>query len=300
MKILVTGAEGQLGSELVKMIQTGHGELGRTPQELRDAEVKAVDLPSFDIADTISVGKYVEEHRPDIIINCAAYTNVDGCESDRDIAFRVNALGARNIAVAADSIGAALVHISTDYVFDGISARPYCEWDMCNPQNVYGYTKYLGEQYIRDFCDKYFIVRTAWLYGCTGRNFVKTIIRTAKEKGKLKVVDDQRGNPTNAADLAHHILKLAPTREYGIYHCTAEGECSWFEFAREFLGLAEINCEIEPCTTQDYPLPAKRPAYSALENRMLRCTVGDEMRHWRDAIAAFVSYLKKTNGVVNI
>jgi dTDP-4-dehydrorhamnose reductase len=152
---------------------------------------------------------------------------------------------------------------------------------------VYGKTKYLGEEYVKQFCSRYFIVRTAWLYGYTGGNFVKTMLRIAREKGSCRVVNDQRGNPTNAADLAHHLLKLLTTEEYGVYHATGNGECSWYEFTRKILEYAKIPAEVSPCTTAEYPTPAKRPAYSALDHAMLRATVGDEFRPWEDALRAF-------------
>jgi dTDP-4-dehydrorhamnose reductase len=238
----------------------------------------------------------VSVQKPETIINCAAYTNVDKCESDADGAMKANAAGPRNLALAAEETGAKLIHISTDYVFSGDDASPRNEWDMPNPQSVYGYSKLLGEQYVRQFCRRSFIVRTAWLYGYTGNNFVKTVLKAARETGKVKVVNDQRGNPTNAADLAHHLLKLAATDGYGLYHCTNKGECSWYEFAAEFLRLSGLGHTIVPCTTEEYPRPAKRPAYSSLENRMLRITVGDEMRTWQDAIGAYMGHYDKESG----
>jgi dTDP-4-dehydrorhamnose reductase len=230
----------------------------------------------------------IKKVSPDVIINCAAYTNVDKCETDKDTAFAVNALGARNLAIAANDVGSKLLYISTDYVFDGSGHEPRREWDLPNPQNVYGWTKLAGEQYVRQFCPRSFIVRTAWLYGYTGGNFVKTILNAAKSGKPLKVVDDQRGNPTSCVDLVKHLLKLAGTEDYGTYHCTNNGECSWYEFAKEFLKLSGLSYAIEPCTTEEFPRPAKRPAYSSLDNMMLRLTIGDEMRSWQDAIAEYM------------
>jgi len=292
MKILITGSNGQLGSELRKIIKAGSSELGSIPDNIRNARLLCVDIDDVNIEDMEAVKAMVDSFAPDVIINCAAFTNVNQCETDRETAFKANAIGPRNLAVAAEQLGAKLIHMSTDYVFEGNGKKPYCEWNVCNPQSVYGYTKWLGEQYVRDFSTKYIIVRTAWLYGYDGNNFVKTIIKTAREKGALKVVDDQRGNPTNAVDLAHHLLKLADTNEYGVYHCTGDGECSWYEFACEIIRLAKIDCAITPCTTEEYPTPAKRPSYSSLENMMLKCTVGDEMRNWKDALAYFTEHLE--------
>lgn len=292
MNILITGCNGQLGSELAKNLNNGFTELGPIPEELRGAQVVCVDVQEMDITNYNAVVDLVEELNLDVIINCAAYTNVNGCETDSDTAFRVNALGARNLAMAAERFGAKLIHVSTDYVFAGDGTVPYTEWDSCNPQSVYGKTKYLGEQYVRDFCSRYFIVRTSWLYGYVGNNFVKTMLKLAREKGGAKVVNDQRGNPTNAADLAHHLLKLAVTEQYGIYHCTGTGECSWYDFASKIVEYAGIPATITPCTTEEYPTPAKRPAYSSLDNRMLRNTVGDEMRDWQDALKCYIEHLK--------
>ena len=292
MNILITGCNGQLGNELAKNLNNGFTELGPIPEELRGAQVVCVDVQEMDITNYNAVVDLVEELNLDVIINCAAYTNVNGCETDSDTAFRVNALGARNLAMAAERFGAKLIHVSTDYVFAGDGTVPYTEWDPCNPQSVYGKTKYLGEQYVRDFCSRYFIVRTSWLYGYVGNNFVKTMLKLAREKGGAKVVNDQRGNPTNAADLAHHLLKLAVTEQYGIYHCTGTGECSWFDFASKIVEYAGIPATITPCTTEEFPTPAKRPAYSSLDNRMLRNTVGDEMRDWQDALKCYIEHLE--------
>ncbi len=292
MNILITGCNGQLGNELAKNLRDGYTELGPIPEELRGAQVVCVDVQEMDITDYNAIVDLVEELDLDLIINCAAYTNVNGCETDSDTAFRVNALGARNLAMAAERFGAKLIHVSTDYVFAGDGSVPYTEWDICNPQSVYGKTKYLGEEYVRDFCSRYFIVRTSWLYGYVGNNFVKTMLKLAREKGGAKVVNDQRGNPTNAADLAHHLLKLAVTEQYGIYHCTGTGECSWYDFASKIVEYAGIPATITPCTTEEYPTPAKRPAYSSLDNRMLRNTVGDEMRDWQDALKCYIEHLK--------
>lgn len=290
MNVLITGANGQLGHELAKNLSNGFTELGPIPEALQGAQVVCVDVEEMDITNYDAVVDLVEELNLDLIINCAAYTNVNKCETDSDAAFRVNALGARNLAMAAERFGAKLVHVSTDYVFSGEDKEPRTEWDLCNPQSVYGKTKYLGEQYVRDFCSRYFIVRTAWLYGYVGNNFVKTILRLARENGAAKVVNDQFGNPTNAADLAHHILKLAATEQYGIYHCTGSGECSWYDFASKIVEYAGIPATVTPCTTEEYPTPAKRPAYSALDHRMLRNTVGDEMRPWQEALKYFLAH----------
>lgn len=300
MKILITGCNGQLGTELQAQLRRGFSELGPIPDRLKNATVLPVDVDQLDITDRAEVINFVRRHQPDTIINCAAFTNVDGCETSKDAAFKVNALGPRNLAIAADKINARLIHVSTDYVFSGEGDTPLDECDLPAPRSAYGTTKLLGEQYVQRFCRRHFIVRTAWLYGYNGKNFVKTMINAGKKFGKLTVVNDQLGNPTNAVDLAHHILKLAVSHEYGTYHCTGNGICSWYDFAAEIIRLAGVEATVAPCTTAEYaaahPEAASRPAWSALDNRMLRCTVGDEMRPWQQALAAYFEHWDGENG----
>ena len=292
MKILITGSNGQLGTELGKILRNGISELGPIPRQLLEAELRCIDVEDLDITAGEEVCRYIQDFAPDLILNCAAYTNVDACESNRDDAFKVNALGPRNLAVCAERIGAKLVHLSTDYVFSGDGTTPYREYDLPSPRSVYGASKLAGEQYVRDFSIRWFIIRTSWLYGYAGRNFVKTILKYSRERSELNVVDDQRGNPTNAADLAHHVLKIAATEEYGVYHCTGGGECSWYEFARRIVGLSGASAEVKPCSTDEYPSSTRRPPYSSLDNMMLRLTVGDEMRNWEDALQYFLQNFK--------
>ena len=300
MKILITGCNGQLGTELQAQLRRGESELGPIPDRLKNATVLPVDVDQLDITDRAEVVNFVRRHQPDTIINCAAFTNVDGCETSKDAAFKVNALGPRNLAIAADKINARLIHVSTDYVFSGEGDTPLDECDLPAPRSAYGTTKLLGEQYVQRFCRRHFIVRTAWLYGYNGKNFVKTMINAGKKFGKLTVVNDQLGNPTNAVDLAHHILKLAVSHEYGTYHCTGNGICSWYDFAAEIIRLAGVEATVTPCTTAEYaaahPEAASRPAWSALDNRMLRCMVGDEMRPWQQALAAYFEHWDGENG----
>lgn len=291
MNILITGALGQLGEELKSIIETGKSEIGTFPHDLSKNKVYYLDSKELDISNEQAVTFYFEQNTIDVVINCAALTNVDGCEQEVDLAMKVNSIGARNLAIACENQGAKLIHVSTDYVFDGTAKTPYVEWDACNPQGIYGKSKLLGEQYVQSLCSRYFIVRTAWLYGYNGKNFVKSIMGFAKEKGQLKVVDDQVGNPTHANDLAHHILKLAYTQSYGIYHITGNGSCSWYAFTKEILNKANIPCVLSPCTTEQFPRPAKRPEYSALDHAMLRATIGDEMRDWKEAIATYIENL---------
>ncbi len=293
MKIMITGCHGQLGNELQSIIKSGKSEIGLIADEIKNSTVIPVDIDELDISNCDQTLKFVSENKPDIIINCAAMTNVDGCETMKDVAFKVNALGVKNLAISAKRVGAKFIHVSTDYVFAGNGTKPYTEWDMINPQSVYGASKALGEKYALTFCDKTFIVRTSWLYGYIGKNFVKTVRRVIREHGGITVVNDQRGNPTNANDLAHHLLKLALTEEYGIYHCTGEGECSWYDFAVKIAEYSEMGDTVKPCTTEEYNskynVPTKRPEYSSLDNLALKCTVGNEMRDWEIALKEYIS-----------
>lgn len=293
MKILITGSKGQLGNELLDIIKSGKAEIGEVSEAIKKSEVIALDVDELDITNLEQVKNKINDLKPDVIINCAAATNVDGCESNEDFAFKVNSIGPRNLAIASEEVGAKLVQVSTDYVFSGVGNKPLTEYDLTAPYSVYGKTKLLGENYVRELSSKYFIVRTAWLYGYVGHNFVYTMKRLGKEKECITVVNDQRGNPTHANDLAYHILKLIQTEEYGIYHCTGKGECTWYDFAKMIIELSGEKCEVKPCTSEEYKTPAKRPEYSSLDNMMLRCTVGDDMRDWKDAIKSFINRLDK-------
>lgn len=292
MKVLVTGGNGQLGTEIRKCFERGYTELGVPNVLKQENTVHTIDVRELDITVLEDVFELFKQERYDAVINCAAYTNVNKCETEIDLAYKVNAIGARNVAIACEKINAKLIHISTDYVFSGDTRKPYIESDVCCPQSVYGSSKYLGECYVRDFCTRYFIVRTSWLYGYHGKNFVKSIMSQGLKKGAVTVVADQRGNPTNAADLAHHIIKLIDTDEYGVYHATGHGECSWFEFANAIIATSGINAVVSPCTSDQFYSPAKRPAFSSLDNLMFRITVGDEFRDWQTALKCFMHNYK--------
>lgn len=303
MKIIITGCRGQLGTELQKQLRAGESEIGPIPEKLRSATVVPVDLPELDISNYDAVTEFVRRQRPDVIINCAAFTNVDGCETNHDAAFRANAIGPRNLAQAAEKVGARLVHVSTDYVFSGRDngGVPQDETTLPGPISAYGSTKLMGEQYVAQFCHRHFIVRTAWLYSYYGKNFVKTMVGLAKKNGSITVVSDQRGNPTNAVDLAHELLQLCVTHEYGLYHCTGEGICSWYDFAAEIVRLSGVPAAVTPCTSAEYktahPASADRPAWSALDNRMLRCMIGSDMRPWQQALETFFAHWDGENGM---
>ena len=290
MKILITGVYGQLGSELTEIISNMKSEIGAIPEEYLGAEVIGVDIDTLDLSDSEAMSVFASAHKInpfDLIINCAAMTNVDACETDYEAALKGNAIAPRNIARFAEEHGAKLIHVSTDYVFAGNANAPYKEWDLPAPATAYGKSKLLGEQYVNEVCSRSFIARTAWLYGKKGNNFVKTIRKIASENESIKVVHDQIGNPTNANDLAHHLLKIGVANDFGIFHITGNGICSWFEFAEEIVRLSGANCKVLPVTTEEFPRPAPRPAYSAMDHLMLRATVGDEMRDWKDALASW-------------
>lgn len=275
MRLLITGAKGQLGQDLTKVFSNS------------GYEVIAYDIEELDITDLDAVRDAVNELKPETIINSAAYTNVDGCESDFDVAFKVNATASGNLAKAAVENGADVLYVSTDYVFDGTGKRSYLESDEVNPASAYGRSKLAGEQALTSITDKYFIARTAWLYGHGGSNFVKTIQKVAKEKGELKVVDDQRGSPTYTLDLANKIKEIIENSQYGTYHVTNSGSCTWYEFAKEILRLSNINAKLEPCKTDEFPRPAKRPAYSVLANDKLSIVGISPMRSWQEAINSY-------------
>ena len=298
MKILISGSKGQLGNELQLMLAAGESEIGPLPQQVQGAEVACYDIDTLDITDLTAVSDVMRIEEPDVVINCSAFTNVDGCERETDAAFRANAIGPRNLAMACTETGAKLIHVSTDYVFSGApnGEVPLDETAQPAPVSAYGKTKLLGEEYVRAQCPRSFVVRTAWLYSKFGKNFVFTMMNAGKKLGALTVVDDQLGNPTYAVDLAHHLLKLAVSEQYGTYHCTNNGVCSWYDFTQEIMHLSGTAATVTPCTSDEYaaahPEAARRPAWSALENRMLRCTVGDEMRSWQNALQSFFAHYK--------
>ena len=295
MNILVTGALGQLGNELKWCFDNKRSRIGIPDIFNQENVVTYVDIDTLDISNYDAVVAFVKNGAFDVVINCAAFTNVDKCEESYDLAYNANALGPKNLAIACDMVGAKLVHISTDYVFSGDGSKPYTELDAVEPSSVYGKTKAMGEQNVRDFCKKHFIVRTAWLYGYEGRNFVKTMLDLASKHPSLKVVNDQRGNPTSVSDLAHHILKLITTEHYGTYHGTCNGDCTWYDFTCEIMRMSGIDIPVNPCTTAEFPRPAKRPAYSCLDNAMFRATIGDEFRDWKVALKEFLDNLKGEN-----
>ena len=276
MKILITGANGQLGHDFI-------GILGA------DNDLFPFDL-DLDITDFSAVRAKIRDIKPEIIINSAAYTDVDGCETNVEIAYRVNAIGPQNLALAAKAVGAALVTFSTDFVFDGTKTTLYDEFDRPNPMSVYGRSKLAGEEMARTIHPELYIIRTAWLYGKHGHNFVKTMLRLADERDVLTVVDDQVGSPTYSADLANRVVEIMNTGFYGTYHVTNSGTASWFEFARAILEAAgQDPARVRPMKSKDLNRPATRPAYSALRNYMTELRQMPPMRSFKEALGDYFS-----------
>lgn len=275
-KIIVTGCNGQLGKAVNEYYKDSN-----------EYELVNTDVAELDITNIEAVMKFVGDVKPYAIINCAAHTNVNACETQEDLAFKINAIGPRNLAIASKEFGAKLIHISTDYVFAGDNDHPYREYDEVAPQSAYGRTKLQGERFVQQFADKYFIVRTAWLYG-DGKNFVKTMLGLGKTNDIVRVVGDQVGSPTSAKELAKAIGVLVPSDNYGIFHGTCEGVCSWADFTEEFYRLAGLTTKVEHITTDEYPTPAKRPAYSVLDNYMFSSTTDFKFADWKDAIKEYM------------
>lgn len=281
MKIIVTGANGQLGTELVYQLKNSEVEIFPFTKE------------ELDITNLDHVYEVTRKIQPNIIINAAAYTKVDKAETERELAFSVNAYGQRNLAIAAEEVGAKICYISTDYVFDGLATEPYEEHAVVNPLGVYGKSKYAGEQLTQTLSTKYFIVRTAWVYGEYGPNFVKTMLRLSEERTELGVVHDQIGSPTYTVDLASFVIELVKSDKYGIYHCTNSGTCSWYEFAKAIFEEVGKDIIVNPLTTDQYPTPAKRPNYSVLGNTTLIVNGFSPIRHWREGLKAFLHNFQK-------
>ncbi|MCR4762399.1 MAG: dTDP-4-dehydrorhamnose reductase [Lachnospiraceae bacterium] len=283
-KLIVTGSGGQLGRAVKRQLD-GRYDLIRT-DVAADDEIRRLDITDID-----AVTSFAKEEKPYAIINCAAYTAVDAQETDVDNSYRINAIGARNLAIAAEETGAKLVHISTDYVFAGDKQTPYTEFDAPGPISIYGKTKLAGENFVKEFSRAHFILRTAWLYG-EGKNFVRTMLRLAESHDQLGIVDDQIGNPTSAQELARAIDYLLGTDNYGLFHATCEGVCSWADFAEEIFRLAGRKVEIERLSSEEYaarnPAAAPRPHFSHLEKMMFRLTGGFAMCDWHDAIVRYL------------
>ena len=278
MKVLLTGAGGQLGLELASLLpKRGH-------------DVVTLARGELDVTDPGAVELAVEEHSPEIVINAAAYTNVDGCETETDLAYAVNALGPRNLAQACERRGCELLHVSTNYVFDGEGERPYEPFDPPNPISAYGRTKLAGEEHVMRLTNRWYIVRSAGVYG-RGHNFVRTMLRVSGERDSLKVKNDEFISPTYARDLAEGIARIAEAGRYGLYHLTNAGSCCWYEFSLEIFRLAGVETEVVPIPRSEYPLPAARPA-----NGILSSLGSPELRHWSQALADYLEHEAFSSG----
>ncbi|MHB9095769.1 MAG: dTDP-4-dehydrorhamnose reductase [Eubacteriales bacterium] len=281
MHILIAGANGMLGHALTAALSQQHSITG-------------LDLPDLDITNSSMVKSTMSSLQPDLLINAAAYTDVDGCESNVDLAFAVNAAGTRNLAVVCSELNIPLVHISTDYIFNGTGTSPYKEGDTPNPQSVYGKSKLLGEQNVRELTNKHYIIRTSWLYGDNGKNFVATMLRLGQERDEIGVVNDQVGSPTYTVDLAGAISELIMEPAYGTYHITNSGICSWYDFTLEIFKQAGIEgVNVKPITTDELNRPAPRPRNSVLDNYIWRQKGKLPLRHYKEALRDYLRLLTK-------
>lgn len=280
MRILVTGAAGMLGHALVPVLEEDH-------------EVVRLTRRDCDLSEEGMVWEIFLRRKPELVVHLAAFTNVDGCELDPERAKDSNELATLNIARAARNIGAALLYTSTDYVFDGQAVSPYSENAQTNPLSVYGKTKLIGEKYVQEMVERSFIVRTSWLYGTDGKNFVSTILELAREESELRVVNDQRGTPTYTRHLAEKMAELVMSREYGIYHVTGSGDCTWFEFARKIINLSGLQeIRVIPISTSECRRPALRPMYSVLDNCRLGSLGMGLLPHWQVGLENYLAEIR--------
>lgn len=299
MKVVITGGKGQLGIELERQLK-----------DIEGVQVYSFSKEALDIANKNQVQEVLYKLRPQVVVNCAAYTAVDLCEDEEDKAYAINAVGPYHLAVVSSEIGAKLIQISTDYVFSGdfnlekdvdiqgstpleirhemaMASHPWVEEDAVAPQNIYGKSKLAGEEAVREYCKKHFILRTAWLYG-EGNNFVRTMLKLARAHGELNVVGDQYGTPTYTKDLAVAIINLMQTEHYGTYHATCEGMCSWYDFALEIFKLTELEVKVNKVTSEEFVRTARRPYYSVLENTNLKKLGMNTFRSWQEALAEYL------------
>jgi dTDP-4-dehydrorhamnose reductase len=277
MRIIVTGASGQLGKDIVTHFRTlGH-------------EVHGFSSKEMDITDLDKVREQMVRIKPSLIVHSAAYTQVDLAEQEFDKAFLVNGVGSRNVAMVASEIKARVVYISTDYVFDGSAHKPYNEYDLTNPQSIYGKSKLAGENYIKQWVNEYYILRTSWVFGVNGDNFVKTMLKLGAEREQINIVHDQIGSPTYTRDLAAFIAEVTRTEYFGTYHVSNSGICSWYEFAKAIFEISGNELiQVNPVTTSEFPRPAPRPMYSVMDHMGIRLNGLRELRHWKEALHAFI------------
>lgn len=284
-KLIITGCNGQLGRAINELYKDN------AEYELVNTDFNVEGVRNLDITNLEDVIALFDEVEPYAVINCAAHTAVDLCEVQQDAAYRINAIGPRNLSIAATRVGAKMMHISTDYVFRGDCPKPRTEFDEVGPKAMYGITKLAGENFVKQFAKEWFIIRTAWLYG-DGKNFVKTMLRLSENHDEITVVNDQIGSPTSAKELAKAIAYLIPTEKYGLYHGTCEGQCSWADFTKEIFRLAGKDTKVIPVTSAQYkemnPNSADRPAFSVLENYMFKLTTDFMFADWKDAIKDYI------------
>jgi dTDP-4-dehydrorhamnose reductase len=278
MKVLIIGSEGMLGHDLVDILSA-------------ENEISTTTIDTLDITDIEKTIATVKNIKPDVVVHAAAFTDVDGSETNEDLAYKVNVIGTRNVAVACSEVDAALVYICTDYVFDGTKGSSYYEYDQTNPLGVYGKTKHLGEVYIRDILNKFYIVRTSWLYGYHGPNFITTMLKLAEKRDSISVVADQIGSPTYTVDLATAISKLIKKPAYGTYHVTNSEHCSWYEYAQEIFENAGIDIELNPVSTEEFGSPAPRPKYSVLKNYSWKMEGFPKIRSYKEALKEYMNLL---------
>lgn len=282
MKVLVTGVKGQLGYDVVRELQSrGHEAIG-------------VDIEEMDITDETAVSRVMEETAPEAVIHCSAFTAVDRAEEEQELCYKVNVEGTENIAKMCQKLGCKMLYLSTDYIFSGEGQRPWEPEDTPSPLNAYGQSKYQGEVALRQYVDKYFIVRISWVFGINGNNFIKTMLRLGKENGAVKVVDDQIGSPTYTFDLAKLLVDMIETEQYGAYHATNEGICSWYEFAKEIFQEANMKeVTVTPVSSEEFPVKAKRPKNSRMSKEKLVQNGFSLLPSWQDAVKRYIKELKK-------
>ena len=282
MKVLVTGVKGQLGYDVVRELQSrGHEAIG-------------VDIEEMDITDETAVSRVMEETAPEAVIHCSAFTAVDRAEEEQELCYKVNVQGTENIAKMCQKLGCKMLYLSTDYIFSGEGQRPWEPEDTPSPLNAYGQSKYQGEVALRQYVDKYFIVRISWVFGINGNNFIKTMLRLGKENGAVKVVDDQIGSPTYTFDLAKLLVDMIETEQYGAYHATNEGICSWYEFAKEIFQEANMKeVTVTPVSSEEFPVKAKRPKNSRMSKGKLVQNGFSLLPSWQDAVKRYIEELKK-------
>lgn len=280
MKVIVTGVNGQLGYDVVRELN-----------ERNYNDVLGIDIQDLDLTNEKAVQSYMTEHRPDVIIHCAAYTAVDNAEDNEKLCYDVNVNGTKYLVASAKELNSKFVYISTDYVFSGDKDGEYLVSDKPNPKSIYGKTKYLGEVETL-LHDKHFIIRISWVFGQNGNNFIKTMLRLGKEKDSLNIVSDQLGSPTYTFDLSKLIVDMIQTDNYGIYHATNEGICSWFEFAKKIFDYSNININLNPITTEQYPTKAKRPKNSTMSKKSLLENGFDLLPTWEDALKRYLKEIE--------